>query len=105
MNLYRRSGAQKPKVSNPPHPHISTPLPPVSKPPAAVVPPQKVIRAIGVYRSLAPQQLSFQKGDFFYVIREVNDEGAWYEAHNPMTGARGLVPKALFEEFNKGAAP
>ncbi|KAI0069225.1 hypothetical protein BV25DRAFT_1818213 [Artomyces pyxidatus] len=102
MKALRKSLTSK----EPPHHHqISTPLPPVSRPPAAVVPPQKVIRAVSPYRSKAPQELSFQKGDFFYVIREVSTEGIWYEAHNPMTGARGLVPKAMFEEFNKGAAP
>jgi len=92
------------KDSHPP-PYISTPLPPVSRPPPAAVPPQKVIRATSTYRSPTPQQLSFQLGDFFYVIREVNEGGSWYEAHNPVTGARGLVPKAMFEAFNKGAAP
>jgi Variant SH3 domain len=86
-------------------PYISTPLPPVSRPSAAVTPPQKVIRATSSYRSPTPQQLSFQRGDFFYVIREVTEGGSWYEAHNPVTGARGLVPKLMFEAFNKGAAP
>lgn len=86
-------------------PYISTPLPPVSRPSAAVVPPQKVIRATSSYRSPTPQQLSFQRGDFFYVIREVAEGGSWYEAHNPVTGSRGLVPKSMFEAFNKGAAP
>ncbi|KAI0299740.1 hypothetical protein B0F90DRAFT_1726930 [Multifurca ochricompacta] len=86
-------------------PFISTPLPPVSRPSTAINPPQKVIRATSNYRSPTPQQLSFQQGDFFYVIREVNERGSWYEAHNPMTGSRGLVPKAMFEAFNKGAAP
>lgn len=86
-------------------PLISTPLPPVSKPLGAISPPQQVIRATSGYRSPAPQQLSFQQGDFFYVIREVSEGGSWYEAHNPMTGARGLVPRAMFESFNKGAAP
>ena len=85
---------------------ISPPLPPISKPTAALVPPQKVIRASGPYRSSAPQELSFQKGDFFYVVREINNgAGEWYEAHNPVSGARGVVPRKLFEEFNKGAAP
>ncbi|THH18027.1 hypothetical protein EW146_g2898 [Bondarzewia mesenterica] len=87
------------------HHQISTPLPSVSKPSTAVIPPQKVIRALTSYRSSAPQELSFQKGDFFYVIRDVDHQGTWFEAHNPMTGARGLVPKAMFEEFAKGAAP
>lgn len=85
-------------------PQISTPLPlpPVSKPPSAILPPQKVIRAQSTYRSQAPQELSFVKGDFFYVIKDA-DQGGWYEAHNPVSGARGLVPRAMFEEFNKNA--
>lgn len=84
--------------------HISTPLPPVSKPATAVTPPQKVIRATADYRPQAPQELSFKKGDFFYVVRDVEDHGSWYEAHNPITGARGLVPKLMFEEFKKTSA-
>jgi bud emergence protein 1 len=86
---------------------ISTPqpLPPVSKPPSAILPPQKVIRALSAYRPQAPQELPFKKGDFFYVLRDVDDQGAWYEAHNPVSGARGLVPRSMFEEFNKNAAP
>jgi bud emergence protein 1 len=80
---------------------ISGPLPAVSKPSNAVVPPQKVIRALSGHRPVGPTELPFQKGDFFYVIREVNDGGAWYEAHNPLSGARGLVPRALFDEFSK----
>ncbi|KAJ7067965.1 hypothetical protein C8F01DRAFT_1116364 [Mycena amicta] len=83
---------------------ISTPLPAVAKAQSSIQPPQKVIRAMGDYRPQAPQQLPFKKGDFFHVLRDVDVGGAWYEAHNPMTGARGLVPKDLFEEFNKNAA-
>ena len=84
-------------------PQISVPLPSVSKPPSAILPPQKVIRALSNYKSQAPQELSFAKGDFFYVLRDADMSGAWYEAHNPVSGARGLVPKALFEEFNKNS--
>jgi hypothetical protein len=76
-----------------------------SKPSTAVVPPQKVIRATSSYRSPTPQQLSFQLGDFFYVIRAVKEGGSWYEAHKSVTGAHGLVPKSMFEAFHKGAAP
>ncbi|KAF5369806.1 hypothetical protein D9758_001358 [Tetrapyrgos nigripes] len=86
---------------------ISTPvpLPAVSRPAAtAVTPPQKVIRATADYRPQAPQELSFKKGDFFYVLKDVDNQGSWYEAHNPVTGARGLVPRAMFEEFNKSSA-
>jgi bud emergence protein 1 len=83
------------------HAAISGPLPAVSKPAPAIVPPQKVIRALAAHRPNGPTELGFQKGDFFYVIREVNEGGAWYEAHNPLSGARGLVPRALFDEFSK----
>ncbi|KAJ7591420.1 scd2/ral3 [Mycena floridula] len=84
---------------------ISTPipLPSVSKPNAAILPPQKVIRATADHRPNAPQELSFKKGDFFYVIKDI-DDGSYYEAHNPVSGARGLVPRAMFEEFNKNTA-
>lgn len=83
--------------------HISSPLPSsLSKPLAAIQPPKKVIRALQTYKASAPQELSFEKGDFFHVVNEVSG-GEWYEAHNPATGARGLVPTAMFEEFQKGA--
>ncbi|KAF8913734.1 hypothetical protein CPB84DRAFT_1811272 [Gymnopilus junonius] len=78
-------------------PQISTP------PPSAILPPQKVIRALSSYRSQAPQELSFLKGDFFYVLKDSDQIPTWYEAHNPVTGARGLVPRAMFEEFGKNA--
>jgi bud emergence protein 1 len=86
------------------HNSISGPLPAVSKPVTAVVPPKKVIRANADCRPTTATELAFNKGDFFYVIREVNEGGAWYEANNPLTGARGLVPRALFEEFSKAAS-
>jgi hypothetical protein len=54
---------------------ISTPIstiPLISKPPSAkTFTPQKVIRAIDNRRATAPQELSFSKGDFFYVTREL----------------------------------
>ncbi|EKM59624.1 uncharacterized protein PHACADRAFT_250242 [Phanerochaete carnosa HHB-10118-sp] len=83
--------------------HISSPLPSsLSKPLTAIQPPKKVIRALQTHKASAPQELSFEKGDFFHVANEVSG-GEWYEAHNPATGARGLVPVAMFEEFQKGA--
>ena len=86
---------------------ISTPLPiptTLSKPSSAILPPQKVIRALTTYKSQAPQELSFAKGDFFYVLKDT-ENSPWYEAHNPVTGSRGIVPRAMFEEFSKHAMP
>lgn len=86
-----------------PAPYIQPSLPTLSKPVSAATPPKKVIRALNSYRPTAPQELSFVKGDFFYVIREVvnNNGSEYYEAHNPVTGARGLVPRSMFEGFDK----
>lgn len=89
---------------NPNLPHISTPIPAVSRPTPAIQPPKKVIRALDDHRPQAPHELSFQKGDFFHVINEIDQGPGWYEANNPMTGARGLVPRSKFEVFNKSNA-
>lgn len=85
-------------------PHISTPIPAVSKPTPAIQPPKKVIRALEDHRPQAPHELSFQKGDFFHVINEIDQGPGWYEANNPMTGARGLVPRSKFEVFSRSNA-
>ena len=82
----------------------SSPLPPLSKPISAIQPPKKVIRAVQSHRATAPQELSFEKGDFFHVVNDVN-QGLWYEAHNPMTGARGLVMASFFEVLGRQATP
>lgn len=66
----------------------------------SIQPPKMVIKAMRDYRSRAPQELSFQKGDFFHVLSDsVNPD--WFEAANPMTNARGLVPAAYFEVLTK----
>lgn len=83
---------------------ISTPIPAVSKPTASIQPPKKVIRALDDHRPQAPHELGFSKGDFFHVVKEIDQGQGWYEANNPVTGARGLVPKSKFEEFNKSNA-
>ncbi|KAF7331745.1 Protein kinase activator [Mycena kentingensis (nom. inval.)] len=102
MKLALRKSLNSSKDSSGIRATISTPLPAVGKAQSTIQPPQKVIRALSDYRPQAPQQLPFKKGDFFHVLRD--ESGGWYEAHNPMTGARGLVPKDMFEEFNKNAA-
>ncbi|ORY34277.1 hypothetical protein BCR39DRAFT_517407 [Naematelia encephala] len=88
-------------TANPPQP--SPPLPPhvnpLGRPSEKVAPPQKVIKALTTHRSANPQELSFTLGDFFHVTGE---RDGWYEALNPLTMSRGLVPKSEFEEFSKG---
>ena len=88
-------------------PHISTPIPSVSRPTNAIQPPKKVIRALeDSVGQHAVNELTFNKGDFFHVINEIDrpDGPGWYEANNPMTGARGIVPRHKFEVFNKSNA-
>ncbi|OBZ71791.1 Protein scd2/ral3 [Grifola frondosa] len=62
------------------HHYISTPapLPSLSKPVGAMMPPQKVIKAIKSHKATAPQELSFEKGEFFHVVHDVDNEGDTY---------------------------
>ncbi|KAJ3103522.1 bud emergence protein 1 [Phlyctochytrium planicorne] len=57
-------------------------------------PPKKVIRAMQDYTKRAGNELSFVRGDFFYVVNE-NDR--YYEVVNPLEKFRGQVPKEMFE--------
>ncbi|GJJ07579.1 hypothetical protein Clacol_001782 [Clathrus columnatus] len=100
MKSLRRSLNNRDSAGTPP---ISPPVafPALHKPSSGINPPKKVIRALQSYRPNAPQELSFSKGDFFHVVSEMD---GWYEAHNPVSGSRGLVPKDCFEEFSKANA-
>ncbi|WVF66185.1 hypothetical protein IAT40_000925 [Kwoniella sp. CBS 6097] len=97
-NTNNSSSSSSPQPS-PPLPHNAGHPLALGRPSEKVAPPQKVIKALNSHRSTNPQELSYTKGDFWYVTSE-RDE--WYEALNPLTGSRGLVPKADFEEFIKG---
>ncbi|KAH7048728.1 hypothetical protein BKA57DRAFT_424174 [Linnemannia elongata] len=68
--------------------------------PAALAPPRKVIKALYDYNSQQTEELSFTKGDFFHVVGNEDDED-WYEASNPVTGARGYVPVTYFQILEK----
>lgn len=60
--------------------------------------PEKVIKAKTNFKENTANGISFNEGDFFYVIDE-NDQ--WFEALNPSTGIQGLVPREYFEVFDK----
>lgn len=60
--------------------------------------PEKIVKAIYKYHSQSPDELSFHKGDFFYVL---NEDGEWFNATNPSTGKKGMVPKSYFEIIDK----
>ncbi|SCZ88675.1 BZ3500_MvSof-1268-A1-R1_Chr2-1g04564 [Microbotryum saponariae] len=69
-------------------------------PAVAPTPPKRVIRAVESYRARSSQELSFEAGDFFHVV---SDEGGdeWFDAANPLTGARGLVPASHFQVLGR----
>ncbi|KAF9142308.1 bud emergence protein 1 [Linnemannia schmuckeri] len=75
-------------------------LSPTRAPAVAMAPPRKVIKALYDYNSQQSQELSFTKGDFFHVVGNEDDED-WYEACNPITGARGFVPVTYFQSLEK----
>lgn len=62
--------------------------------------PKKVIKALYDYTPQGPGELQFSKGDFFHVMGNENDT-EWYEACNPSTNVRGMVPVPYFEVFGK----
>lgn len=71
----------------------------------SIQPPKMVIKAITDYRARAPQELSFSKGDFFHVTTDPAPGADWFEACNPISNARGLVPASSFEVLSKSARP
>ncbi|KAF9363863.1 bud emergence protein 1 [Mortierella sp. NVP85] len=71
-----------------------------NRPQATLAPPRKVIKALYDYNSQQSEELSFVKGDFFHVVGNEDDED-WYEACNPISGARGYVPVTYFQILEK----
>lgn len=65
--------------------------------------PKKVIKALYDYEPQGPGELKFSKGDFFHVLSEddLNTNKEWYEATNPITNSRGMVPVSYFHAFDK----
>ncbi|KAI8869198.1 hypothetical protein GQ42DRAFT_147409 [Ramicandelaber brevisporus] len=68
----------------------------------SIQPPRKVIRALYDYNAEGADELSFRAGDFFHVVGDEDDE-YWYEAYNPLTKQRGLVPVAFFQSIERRA--
>lgn len=67
--------------------------------------PLKVIKALFDYEPQGPGELRFVHGDFFHVLQVEGSAGhesnGWYEATNPVTHQRGMVPMSYFEVFNR----
>lgn len=62
----------------------------------ATEPPKKIIQALYDYRPQGPGELKFSKGDFLYVTGNENNDD-WYEAYDPPSNMRGMVPVSYFE--------
>ncbi|CAM0135515.1 bud emergence protein 1 [Umbelopsis sp. WA50703] len=79
---------------------ISTPVSFPTRHTPSIAPPKKVIKALYDYEAKGPQELSFSQGDFFHVVGKENDR-QWYEACNPATNSKGLVPVNFFQVLEK----
>lgn len=62
--------------------------------------PKKVIKALYDYQAQSPHELSFTRGDFFLVTGREGDL-QYYEAFNPITNSRGIVPVPYFQVLEK----
>lgn len=70
--------------------------------PPTLMSPKKVIKALYSYQPQGPGELKFSKGDFFHVMNDTEVEAnGWYEATNPATNVRGMVPVSYFEVFTR----
>ncbi|KAJ3252592.1 bud emergence protein 1 [Boothiomyces macroporosus] len=67
------------------------------------LPPKKIIKASKSFQATKTGELTFEKGDFFYVIQE-RPELEVYEVTNPILQLRGLVPMSHFQNVNRNAA-
>lgn len=79
---------------------ISTPVSFPTRHTPSIAPPKKVIKALYDYQAKGPHELSFSQGDFFHVVGKENDR-QWYEACNPATNSKGLVPVNFFQVLEK----
>lgn len=75
--------------------NISTPVIQTS-----TIAPKKVIKALYDYQAQSPNELSFTRGDFFLVTGAEGDT-SFYEAFNPITNSRGVVPVPYFQVLEK----
>lgn len=75
LNNEKNSGSPQPSpplpISYSGNPHA------LGRPAEKVAPPQKVIKALTSHQSTNPQELSYSKGDFWYVTGE---RDVWFEA-------------------------
>ncbi|ORX48660.1 hypothetical protein BCR36DRAFT_413083 [Piromyces finnis] len=62
------------------------------------IPPKKVIKTNQDYKAQYSQEISFKKGDFFYVIDE---DDLYYSIINPAEKITGLVPKIFCDALDK----
>lgn len=67
---------------------------------ASLAAPKKIIKALYDYQAQGPHELSFSQGDFFHVVGRENDD-QWFEACNPATNSKGIVPVSYFQVLDK----
>ncbi|KAI9033652.1 hypothetical protein CLU79DRAFT_830026 [Phycomyces nitens] len=67
---------------------------------ASLAAPKKIIKALYDYQAQGPDELSFSEGDFYHVTGRENDS-QWFEACNPATNTKGLVPVSFFQVLDK----
>lgn len=110
MKSFKRSfGKDKDKDKNQAaHRPAMMSVPPPSGPPdlSKKMPPKGIIKAIENYTAQHPDELSISKGDFFHVLGEGTgpDGQECFDATNPLSGARGLVPKQYSEVLGRNKA-
>lgn len=68
--------------------------------------PKRIIKATKSYQAQNSTELSFNEGDFFWLTSNIDQNTPeFFEAYNPLTSAKGLVPSSHFEILNQKKRP
>ncbi|KAL0074597.1 hypothetical protein J3Q64DRAFT_1777484 [Phycomyces blakesleeanus] len=69
----------------------------------SAITPKIVAKALFDYKAQTQREISFHQGDYFHVDK--TDNPHWFEAFNPVTHAKGIVPVNYFQILEKNDTP
>lgn len=63
--------------------------------------PSEVAQAVAAFSARRPGEISFSRGDFFYVVNPIPSPDGFIEIYDPTRGTKGRAPASAFKMFEK----